>query len=766
MRGQLNAIFFRKVGLVIRLKKEQLVSSRGTQISTTGRLGSISIIFLVYVLIIIGCGGGGDDTQPGNTNVPPTANAGGGAERVVNPGEPVILNGSGSIDPDGEIVSFLWAQISGLPVVLTGTTTVSASFVAPMTDFRELLVFRLSVQDNAGAQSSDDVTITVNAPPTADAGPNQFADGASLVELSGTADDVDGFIASDLWEQIEGPGVVLSGATTPTLSFFAPETSQTLTFRYTVIDNDGARHFDSVSVFVNQVLFSDSFDDASSLDNWVDVSDVGVLGTGNWQVLNGKYRQENVVYRWLGSYHLGTYSYYKNGLTLSDYQVRLNLKSNANISGSRDSIGVMVRYQNPDNYIRFLMSRMSGFLRLESRVGGQFKALSHSGRGINLGEEYEVLIDVRCGEQSCSDGADNDGDGLIDEYIIFVYLNDEPIFSAQDVGPQSGTVALFTQGRSEFDNVVISEPPVTPRVILQQPLAYSVAVTDATAGPYELQVLAQAINGPPSYGVKFSIDSGLPNEIIDFTGGFSGTFTDVPRGERTVSAIMVDQDGEPIAVTVDQDAVFNIDVGVGGKFLVGFGDSITNGVGDDRSGDNDSSNVKVFGRGYTPILTSRLSNYFGASVPVTVVNEGLGGTTAQNGWDRLNETLARYPGSQVWLLLFGTNDSSGGGPTDTFKVYMRNMVRSLKAQGQVPVLAYVPYVRNPNPTNQNIKIQEYNQAISELFVEEKLPVVPPDFYQLFLNNQSLFFDAVHPNGNGYVEMARLWYQALVNSDLF
>ena len=112
-------------------------------------------------------------------------------------------------------------------------------------------------------------------------------------------------------------------------------------------------------------------------------------------------------------------------------------------AGGRDSTGVMVRYNDENNYIRFVMSRMQGFLRLESRFNGNFKTLGYSGRGPNLGENYEVIIDVRCGEADCTDGLNNDGDTLTDEFKILVYVNDEPLFSAEDIGPTSGTVALL-----------------------------------------------------------------------------------------------------------------------------------------------------------------------------------------------------------------------------------------------------------------------------------------------------------------------------------
>jgi chitinase len=71
----------------------------------------------------------------------------------------VVLNGSGSGDPDGTIASYNWAQTQGTSVVLTGANTASPSFTAP--NNVGALAFRLTVTDNRGAAAVDDVTVDV-----------------------------------------------------------------------------------------------------------------------------------------------------------------------------------------------------------------------------------------------------------------------------------------------------------------------------------------------------------------------------------------------------------------------------------------------------------------------------------------------------------------------------------------------------------------------------------------------------------------------------
>jgi thermitase len=92
-------------------------------------------------------------------NDPPVANA--GSDQSVtdsdNSGvETVILNGSGSSDPDGTIAGFEWKE-GGLTIAAGATPSVSLSVGTH--------VIALTVTDNDGATASDSVVITVLAGP-------------------------------------------------------------------------------------------------------------------------------------------------------------------------------------------------------------------------------------------------------------------------------------------------------------------------------------------------------------------------------------------------------------------------------------------------------------------------------------------------------------------------------------------------------------------------------------------------------------------------
>ncbi len=81
-------------------------------------------------------------------NNAPTVDAGG--SQTASPGEQVILDGTATLDPDGDRMLFWWVQSGGTPFVelMNGFSSV-ASFTAP--DVATTLTFRLTVIDGSVA---------------------------------------------------------------------------------------------------------------------------------------------------------------------------------------------------------------------------------------------------------------------------------------------------------------------------------------------------------------------------------------------------------------------------------------------------------------------------------------------------------------------------------------------------------------------------------------------------------------------------------------
>ena len=159
-------------------------------------------------------------------NDPPVADA--GADQAVDVGEQVTLNGTGSRDPEGQTLSYVWEQFSSTsatlenPVSLTNETTATPTFTASNADIT--LFFRLTVNDGTNASSRvESVRITVRSSVTdvliADAGDAQIVNEGGFVTLNGR--DSRAPAGQDLtyqWEQVSDPSVSLTDANTVSLA--------------------------------------------------------------------------------------------------------------------------------------------------------------------------------------------------------------------------------------------------------------------------------------------------------------------------------------------------------------------------------------------------------------------------------------------------------------------------------------------------------------------------------------------------------------------
>jgi len=185
-------------------------------------------------------------------NQPPIANAGAN-QAITLPLDSATLDGSASVDPDGTISSYSWAQLSGP----SSGTIVSSSTAKTIVHnlVQGTYTYVLTVTDNRGASSSDTVTVTVsgaiNKPPVANAGTAQTITLPNTGTLNGTGSyDPDGTIASYSWAQLTGPSAAtITGATTatPTISGLAVGR---YTFQLTVTDNSGATATATVRITV------------------------------------------------------------------------------------------------------------------------------------------------------------------------------------------------------------------------------------------------------------------------------------------------------------------------------------------------------------------------------------------------------------------------------------------------------------------------------------------------------------------------------------
>jgi len=138
-------------------------------------------------------------------NSPPVANA--GPDQTIQAGRTVSLDGSKSIDVDGDPLTFRWSvsdRPAGSTALLSDPTAVRPTFFG---DEVGTYIFQLIVND--GFVDSAPVTVSVtteNTPPVANAGPNQTVSVNNTVVLDGSkSSDVDGNPITYRWALLTFP---------------------------------------------------------------------------------------------------------------------------------------------------------------------------------------------------------------------------------------------------------------------------------------------------------------------------------------------------------------------------------------------------------------------------------------------------------------------------------------------------------------------------------------------------------------------------------
>ena len=267
-------------------------------------------------------------------------------------------------------------------------------------------------------------------------------------------------------------------------------------------------------------------------------------------------------------------------------------------------------------------------------------------------------------------------------------------------------------------------------------------------------------NKPPGWGVEFILNNDPATSVIINSPPYEHTFQSLIKSEYEVDVHLVDEFGirQP---EFSKSTEFGV-----GDYYIAFGDSITFGSNDDISSDNTSNDSRNTGGGYEPILNNLLTIKSG--YPQTVVNAGVSGNKSSDALDRLPSVLNGHQEANYVLILLGTNDAyhaqlesgvgllpGATGYAGSYKDYMQQIISTVAASGKTPILAKVLIVQ-PTSSEINPLIQEYNTVVDELVLSNAITFAPPDFYALFEGDPSLFADNLHPNGNGYIEIANNW----------
>jgi lysophospholipase L1-like esterase len=618
----------------------------------------------------------------------------------------------------GMIALYCWGNVGANfdDIVVEGTTAAPSDTTAPVWDSG---VGICSASDHGGGN-------------------------AVVVEFGSATDDIDGsavsyniyYAPTTSWDHTDwtNNNVLLDvspgGGTSCLYSFTLTGLQNGVEYTFGVrVEDQSGNEDNNTNIAAAIPTLYENFND-NSLDRWVIINN-STRDTPNWYVANGILTEDVYIRgQTIDGYDIGTYCYLDN-FSYGDGEIRARLRSQG-----IDSIGIMFRYQDDDNYYRFSMSKRQGYRKIEKKVAGIFTELSSDTIAYTPNIWYDLKI-INIGPN------------------ILVYLNGEPILSAVDYDLDHGSIAFYNSRNalSEYDDLYVITPPSQPLVVIANPTTNYVYIDNY------IDVKATVINLPLNGYVDFILDEGTTSEDIRrvFNSPFGALFDNVPTGDHTLDVYVRDSNG--VQKAHDQ----NTQIGTGGNYYVGVGDSITDSVGDDDPTDDISSDLRNSAGGYQSPLNDLLTNFTG--IPHTVIDEGTPADTSENGVNKINTILARNPSAQYILILYGTNDSSGTLPVDklTFKNNLQQIITAVINAGKIPIVGKVPFALGSS-TRDSV-IQTYNQAIDELYTENNLTHIPPDFYAHFKynylhQNGDEFFDNLHPNGKGYRSMATLWFESI------
>ena len=226
------------------------------------------LLGVATLLILVGCGSGTSDGTTGTQTTgsyvgqPPVANA--GADITVETGQPITLDGSGSSDPDGSLVSYEWRAASGEGIKSASPTLALGSL--PIGTYTATLI----VTDSQSNTATDTMTITVveattpvptpdpgpdpdpdpeNVPPVANAGADQTITEGDDLNLDGSAStDEDGTIVKYEWYLDTAPDAITLGDKITLTGL----TVGTYTIVLKVTDYDGATDTSTMIVTVEE----------------------------------------------------------------------------------------------------------------------------------------------------------------------------------------------------------------------------------------------------------------------------------------------------------------------------------------------------------------------------------------------------------------------------------------------------------------------------------------------------------------------------------
>lgn len=184
--------------------------------------------------------GHGEGTTP-PVNKAPIANA--GADVTVTGPSDVVLNGSGSRDPENEALTYLWTQVSGPTIAIANADMASATIQLGATSTDVVYGFSLKVTDPEGLSATDSVTVTnkadtPNQAPVVSVAATATVEAGKTVSIVASASDADGDALTYAWTV--PAGLSATGQNSATLVVTGPNVTEATSYGLSVLVSDGA----------------------------------------------------------------------------------------------------------------------------------------------------------------------------------------------------------------------------------------------------------------------------------------------------------------------------------------------------------------------------------------------------------------------------------------------------------------------------------------------------------------------------------------------
>ncbi len=503
----------------------------------------------------------------------PTANA--GEDKFLTlPDNSIVLNGTAT-DSDGTISEVRWSKVAGPAVNLSGQTTNQLA----LTDMLEgSYRFRFTATDNDSDQSSDIVEVIVapeevNAAPIVSVGSDiEISLPTNTANITATASDTDGTIASYLWNQLAGPsGITIQGANTQTLALSAL-VAGTYQFSVTVTDNDGAQSSDqiNVTVFAQNIAPSVNAGNDLTITLPIDLAEImgivsdadGTVEMNSWSQISGPstasiiypdsslLRVESLVQ---GNYVFKLTAVDDDGLTASD-NVRITVNEDDNQSPAVDA-GSDKTIQLPTNSLNLQATATDtdgtiNFRQWEQKSGPNTATLTNA-------NTRTVTIDgLVAGIYTFEFSARDDDDALgIDEVKVTVEpeeQNQKPIVSvtsAQTINLPTNSATINSTATDNDGSIATYSWSKTggPEATLTNNNSAVLTVTNLVAGSYDFKLTVTDDDGATASATAQVFV--LPEDVNQSPTANAGSnkLIILPQAITTVVGSGVDNDGTIVA---------------------------------------------------------------------------------------------------------------------------------------------------------------------------------------------------------------------------